>query len=89
MSLAQAQQFVANEFLETMREFEFETFEEMRDCYWWTSSDIKNEVDYMLKNTNWYIDDSGADVINQETEEIVSYRSFIAKVYKLIKEAKI
>ena len=45
MTFFEAQMKVAESFAETMREFGFESFAEMRDCYWWTSNDIKKEVE--------------------------------------------
>lgn len=86
MTIVEAQRKIANEFLTEVKDGDFETFEEMRDCYWWTSKDIKEEVRYMLKDTGWFIDDfEGTDVMSISSGESISYRSFIAGVYKLMK----
>ena len=52
---------VANYFLDCMKENDFETFDEMKECYWWTSKDIKNEVDSILKDHGWSIDEIDVD----------------------------
>ena len=77
---------VANYFLTCMKDNDFESFDEMKDCYWWTSQDIKNEVDAVLKEGDWSIDElDGSDIFDNNSNLICSYRSFMSKVYKLIK----
>lgn len=77
---------VANYFLEGMKEEGFDSFEDMRRCYWWTSQDIKEEVDSVLNDYNWAIDEvDGSDIFDDENALVCSYRSFMAKVYKIIK----
>jgi hypothetical protein len=77
---------VANYFLDCMKENDFETFDEMKECYWWTSKDIKNEVDYLLGEHNWSIDEiDGSDIFDDNGNVVSSYRSLISKVYKIIK----
>lgn len=77
---------VANYFLEEMKENDFETFEDMKQCYWWTSQDIKEEVNAVLNDYNWAIDEvDGSDIFDNNGFSVCSYRSFMAKVYKIIK----
>lgn len=77
---------VANYFLDCMKDNDFETFDEMKECYWWTSKDIKNEVDSILKDYNWSIDEiDGTDIFDNDGNIVSSYRSFMSKVYKIIK----
>lgn len=79
---------VANEFADMMRDDGFETFKEMRECYWWDTQDIADEVKAIMGGleTGWYIDEEdGKDVINQELGIVMPYKKFIAAVYKDIK----
>ena len=77
---------VANYFLEEMKENDFETFEDMKQCYWWTSQDIKEEVNAVLNDYDWAIDEvDGSDIFDNNGALACSYRSFMAKVYKIIK----
>jgi hypothetical protein len=64
----------------------FDTFEEMRDCYWWDTEDIKDEVESVLKDHDWFLTDDRTEVMNMNCE-LYSYRRFINMVYKMIKEA--
>lgn len=76
---------VAGYFNGIMEEEDFDTFQEMKDCYWWDSSDIKDEVEAVLKDYEWCITDDGSDVAPVIGDEYYSYRSFMAKVYKMVK----
>jgi len=77
---------VANYFLEEMKENDFETFDDMKRCYWWTSQDIKEEVNSVLNDYDWAIDEiDGADIFDENGNGVCSYRSFMSKVYKIIK----
>jgi hypothetical protein len=77
---------VANYFLEEMKDNDFETFDEMKECYWWTSKDIKDAVDSLLGEHNWYIDEiDGSDIFDNNGNVVSSYRPFMTKVYKIIK----
>lgn len=79
-----AVKLVADDFKATMIEEGFETFADMKKCYWWTSEDIKEEVDAILRlaESDWGIDIDG-DVNNGG--EYISYKSFMSKVYSAIK----
>lgn len=44
MTIEQLAMKVAEYFKKCMEEGEFETFNEMKECYWWTTEDIKAEV---------------------------------------------
>jgi predicted alpha-1,6-mannanase (GH76 family) len=76
----QLAKIVANDFKETMKEFDFESFEEMARTYWWTSKDIKKEIDAILReytNNDAYIDevDETLVIFNNGTDDI-PYRTF-------------
>lgn len=73
---------VTNYFLGCMRENDFETFNEMKECYWWTSKDIKEEVHSVLNDGDWSIDEiDGTDILDDNGNVITTYRSFMNKVY--------
>lgn len=40
---------VSDSFIETMDENDFETFTDMKETYWWTFDDIKDEIDYIIR----------------------------------------
>ena len=44
MNIDQLAKLVADDFKETMKENGFESFEEMKKCYWWTAQDIREEI---------------------------------------------
>ena len=69
-----------------MKDNDFESFNEMKDCYWWTSQDIKNEVEAVLKDNDWSIDEiDGSDIFDNNSNVVTTYRSFMSKVYTIIK----
>lgn len=81
---------VAEDFAETMKDEGFTNFKDMCDCYWWTTKDIKTEVDYILrhlgiKNIDAYIDElDGTDVFcNDDT---MPYKEFSPMFRKKISE---
>lgn len=81
---------VADDFRETMDEQGFESFDEMKKCYWWDSNDIKEEVNSILssvRDADAYIDEiDGSDVIlNGDT---IPYRKFSAMWHKCLKANK-
>lgn len=80
---------VADDFIESIKDGNFETFQEMCDCYWWTSRDIRGEVEYMVNkqygNGEWWLDDDG-DFTNQSTGEIMAYRKFMRIVRNYIRQ---
>ena len=84
-------EIVASDFKATMTEEGFDTFEEMKSCYDWSSSDVKAEVEAILKfstigSFDCYLSDDGADIIGCVDVEEISYRKFMSLVYKRIKE---
>ena len=89
MTIDELAKKVADDFIGTMEDFEFESFAEMKDVYDWTSREIKDEVGYMINkmygNDEWWLDDDG-DVSNQSTGEIISYRKFVNIVRSYIKK---
>lgn len=71
---------VANDFMRTMAEEGFDSFQEMCDCYWWTSKDIKDEVKAIISNLHrddCFLDDDGVDVVCGD--EMLSYVKFSRK----------
>lgn len=76
---------VAGYFKECMEEGGFDTFEEMKDCYWWDTKDIKEEVKAVISDYDWCLTDDETEISPILGDEYYSYRSFIAKVYKAIK----
>lgn len=82
---------VAKGFKEVMDEEGFETFDEMKECYWWTSKDIKEEVDWYLKDAtdgDACIGDDGMDVYCNGTDMMISYRAFARMWRKELKGMK-
>lgn len=78
---------VADGFKQVMQEEEFDTFDEMKDCYWWTTEDIKAEVDsYIQEATDGdaCISDDGTDVYLHGTDMMISYRKFSAMWHKAL-----
>ena len=88
MTLAQGAQIVANDFLEAMHDGEFDSFQQMADCYWWDSADIKEEVSAILRieanNDVWVDEEDGLYVYSNENE-MVTYREFARMWRKLVK----
>lgn len=78
---------VAEEFAKDMKEFGFDTFNEMCHSYWWDSNDIKKEVDEILislTNGEAYVDDlDGTEVIYKGTA--CNYRRFNTMFRKYLK----
>lgn len=83
-SFAQAADIVAEEFLQTMTDEGFNTFREMQKCYWWETSDIKEEISYTLesKTDAWMFDD-GSYV--QFGAEDMPYSEFKKLVFQNLK----
>ena len=48
LTIEELAKIVAKDFLQTMKQEGFETFAEMKKTYWWTTADIKEEVDYII-----------------------------------------
>ena len=81
---------VADGFKEVMKEEGFDTFDEMRACYWWDSNDIKDEVEAYIKEA-----DENSDVViclsDDRTDvyigdDYISYKSFSNMWHRLIKK---
>lgn len=85
MTIKELAKACADYFKSVMQDEGFDTFEEMKDCYWWDTNDIKNEVESVIKDYDWFLTDDRTEVMNISCE-LYSYRSFIAMVYKMIKE---
>lgn len=78
---------VADDFLDTMKEFEFDTFEEMANCYYWDSKDIKEEVDAIIRaktNDVAYINEWDGNTIHIG-DEMMDYRKFARMWRKYLK----
>lgn len=59
-SFEQAANVVAHEFFKDMQDYNFETFKEMSQYYWWDAKDIKEEVSSILDTCTenaWMWDD--------------------------------
>lgn len=78
---------VAEEFKSDMDEHGFETFDEMAQCYWWSQQDIKDEVDYILRD----LTDGKAFIDEIDSTEVIysdgtiPYRSFSRMWRKYLK----
>ena len=79
---------VADGFKAVMEEEGFDTFEEMKQCYWWETNDIKDEVEAYLKEADAQSDkiicmsDDRTDVYIGD--DYISYRKFSAMWHKMI-----
>lgn len=83
--------YVAESFMEDMREFGFDSFIEMANTYWWTAKDVKDEVDYIIReyakkvgNESIYLSDDGADVF--ANGDFITYRKFSTLWRKYLKD---
>lgn len=78
-------QQVGDEFIKTMDEENFDSFRAMSQCYGWDSTDIKEEIEYMInKEFNGFM--YGSDIEDANGHEY-KYRSFKSMVMKYIDEA--
>lgn len=79
---------VAKEFRSMMQDEGFETFNEMVRCYQWDSDDIKDEVDYILRNleVDAYIDEEDKNYVYLNTYECISYLKFSRMFRKHLKD---
>lgn len=85
-SFEEAANIVAHEFFKDMQESGYETFEGLCQCYWWSSEDVKEEVDAILTmetNNAWMWDDMTHVQIGIDD---VSYRDFKKMYLSKIKE---
>lgn len=89
MTIDELAKKVADDFIGTMEDFEFESFAEMKDVYDWSSREIKDEVEYMINkqygNGEWWLDDDG-DISTETSSEFISYRKFMNIVRSYIKK---
>ncbi len=77
---------VAKDFVATMKEEGFESFNDMSRCYMWNSSDIQEEIKHIIEDiTNAYIDEDRSLVILDSSEDI-AYKDFKKLVLSKIKE---
>lgn len=88
MTIKELAQKVADYFNGVIEEEEFENFEAMKQCYWWDSNDIKDEVEAVIKDFNWYLTDDRTELYDGNfgaKDEYYSYRKFMVEVYKNVK----
>ncbi len=76
---------IANDFQQTMEEEGFETFVEMKECYWWDSQDIRDEVDGICHSLHIPSDYEYSYYV-EDMEEDLTYSKLIRKVYALLKK---
>lgn len=78
---------VAEEFTKDMKEFGFDTFNEMAKSYYWTSKDIKEEVDVILRQITGgdaYVDElDGTEVMYKDIS--MNYKRFNIMFRKYLK----
>lgn len=95
MKANELMEIVANAFEEIMKEGEFDSFEEMKNCYWWDSKDIHREAAYYVTHseTGWWLDEdtdlyyySGPSLYSTD---FIEYKKFINGVYKVLKSSGI
>ena len=86
MSIKSIARKCAEYFKGIMAEEGFDTFEEMKQCYWWDSSDIKEEIKAIILDYEWFFNDDETEIfyIGDESTD-TSYRKFIKMVYSYIK----
>ena len=78
---------VADEFIETMGLFDYDTFEEMCLSYCWDSKDIKEEVDFIIREATCgvaFIDEEGGKWVFYG-DDMIEYRKFTRMFRKLLK----
>lgn len=83
---------VAEDFMKTIKEWDFENFTDMKDCYDWDSKDIRTEVEYTIHaaETGWEMQDD-SDIycfVDGASEDFITYRKFISMVYSILKQNK-
>ena len=87
LSFEELAQLVANYFTGIMKEEDFDTFEEMKQCYWWTPNEIKDEVDAVIREASderSYIDElDRSDVFSGDA--MMPYRQFASMWRKIVK----
>ena len=84
-TLEQLTKYVSDTFItEYVEENKFDNFREMKECYMYDTNDIKEEIECMLKETNWNLLDDGSEVTNEY--EFITYRKFMNMVYAEMKK---
>lgn len=86
MTFEELAKVVADDFMETMRENDLESFDDMVRFYWWTPQEVKAEVDYTIRKADEsaYIDEwDGKDVFLNGG--MISYRKFSAMWHGIIR----
>ena len=92
MTYVELASHVADQIIEDCKNDNFESFNEMVDCYWWESSDIKEYVGGIIDDiaqqtgTDSYIDEIDGDVI-VDGDEIIKFRKFMTAVRKYLRES--
>ena len=76
----------AEYFKSVMKEEEFDTFEEMRQCYMWDTADIKEEVKAVIAEFGWFFTDDESEIfkVGDESHDI-TYKKFSGMMYSMIK----
>ena len=79
---------VAEEFKSMMQDEGFETFSEMVRCYQWDTEDIKDEVDFILKDIgeDCYIDEEDRNYVYLHGCESIPYSKFSRMFRKHLKD---
>lgn len=80
---------VSDSFIETMDENDFETFTDMKETYWWTLDDIKDEIDYIIRTATdekAYIDELDRSDVFIGGQDM-KYRAFAAMWQGNLKKA--
>ena len=91
MTIDRLTHVVADDFLDTMKDFDFASFAEMVRCYMWDTKDIKEQVNMIIdeyarshpEEGLFYLDDDGTDIICND--DIIPYRTFSQMFRKLLK----
>lgn len=88
MTFEKLANIVADSFYQTMQEEGFETFDEMKNCYWWTAKEIKEEVDYIIRDITGaeaYIDELDGSLVFCYGMDM-EYRKFATMWRKALKK---
>ena len=78
---------VADDFIETMGLFDYDTFDEMCRSYYWTSKDIREEVDSIIREATCsvaFVDEEDGKWVFYG-DDMIEYRKFARMFRKLLK----
>lgn len=89
MKLQEIVNAIADDFQSDMKDNNFDTFTEMKACYWWGSKDIKVEVDYMCCHMFDIPTDYNYNYGLDDLDEYLSYNKLIRKVYSELKKRNV